>query len=101
MTIEMWGSAPGFGATRGFSTAATAPPVLRIPAGYEGSCFHDVVLDGAVGPAPVPAQRPDAPLLQLGDQPGVLGERALGDVDVGRVHHHRVLGDELLPRGDA
>src|SRR5689334_9843457 len=100
MTIEMCGSA-GKAAGRGRCAAAiwvapTSTKEKSFPAGHEGSCLHDVVLDGAIRPAAVAADRPDAPGAQGGGQPFVLAQGPLRDVDVGRVEDDRVLGHQPL-----
>src|ERR1700691_1708027 len=119
MTIEMCGSAgSGAGTMRGRSNAATVSRSLHekggafpachvftlrtrkrglVPARDEGSRFHDVVLDGAVRPPAVAADRPDASLAEEGGDALVLGQGALRDVHVRRIEHHRVLGHEALP----
>ena len=75
------------------------PPTRNraIPGGHQRARFDDVVLDGAVRPAAVAPDRPDAvALAEHAARRAMLGQRGLRDVDVGRVEHDRVLRHEAL-----
>jgi hypothetical protein len=64
--------------------------------------LDDVVLDAAVGPRAVAADRVHTAAGRASPSTGAPPrERAPGDVDVGRVQHDVVLGDQLVAVGDA
>src|SRR5438105_88741 len=98
MTIEMCGSpaawigAAAEGVGGRFKAATGWPSLLLLPARDQPSRLDDVVLDRAVGPASVAADRPDAALAEDGREAVALGRRAARHVDVRGVHHDRVLG---------
>ena len=55
------------------------------------------VFDGTVGPTAVlPPDRVHAVFAKNGREPRVFRHRGLRNVDIGRIHHDRMLGDELM-----
>src|SRR4051812_16993886 len=63
--------------------------------------LDDVVLDRAVRPSSVPAYRVHAVSGENRFQSSMLGHRSPRDVYVRRVHHHRVMRDELVDVDDS
>jgi len=63
--------------------------------------LDDVVLDRAIGPASVPAKRPDTVLVHERGQSLVFSQRPLRNVHVRGIEHDRVLRHELLLRDHA